>query len=114
MLVQAAMKPAPDLPNVPFALDLAANADDRAVMEVLLMDTVLAWPLVGPPGMPAAKVKQLREAFVAMMKDGELLKEAEQRQLDIDPVRGDEMQDIVAKLFSLPDALVSRAKAILK
>ena len=48
------------------------------------------------------------------MKDGELLKEAEQRQIDVDPVRGEEMQAIVAKLFALPEPLVARAKAIFK
>ena len=114
ILTQAAMKPAPDLPNVPFALDLAANAGDRAVMEALLIDTELAWPLVGPPGMPAAKVAQLRAAFAAMTKDGEFLKEAEQRQVDVDPVRGEEMQTILARLYEMPPALVARAKAIFK
>jgi tripartite-type tricarboxylate transporter receptor subunit TctC len=112
VLVQAAFKPSPDLPNVPMALDLAPDADTRAVLEALLTDTILAWPLIAPPGVPEAKVTQLRDAFDAMSKDPDYIKDAAAADLDVDPVRGVEMQSIVDRMFALSPTLVARAKAI--
>ncbi len=114
ILAQAALKKSPDLPNVPLALDLAPTNEARSVMEVLLTDTLLAWPLVAPPGLPDEKVAQLRAAFNAMMSDPETLKDAARSQLDVDIVRGEEMQDIVGRVFALPPDLIAQAKAIFK
>ena len=114
ILVQSAMRKNLDLPNVPMALDLAPDPETRSVVEALLTDTLLAWPLIGPPGMPDATVSRLRTAFNAMMSDPALLKDAEKSQLDVDVVRGEEMQAIVSKLFDLPPPLIARAKAIFK
>ena len=49
---------------------------------------MLAWPLVAPPDVPAERVSELRAAFLAMMKDPELLAEAAKLKLEIDPVSG--------------------------
>ena len=48
----------------------------RRAIEFLAADSVLAWPLVAPPDMPAERVDELRTAFDAMMKDPQLLAEA--------------------------------------
>jgi tripartite-type tricarboxylate transporter receptor subunit TctC len=83
-------------------------------MKAVLTGTLLAWPLVAPPGLGDAKVAQLRSAFQAMMKDPEMLKDAEKGNLEIDPVAGEEMQDIVKGLYVLPPELVAKAKSILQ
>ena len=114
VLVQAAFKKNPELPDVPMALDLTTSSEARGVMEVVLTDTILAWPLVAPPGLPDAKVAQLRAAFDAMVADPQVLEDARKSDLEIDPVRGEEMQQIIKRLFDLPPALVAQAKAILK
>ena len=114
ILAQSAMKKSPDLPDVPMALDLAPTPEARAVMEALLTDTLLAWPLIGPPGMPESAIARLRMAFNAMMSDPALLRDAERSQLDVDVVRGEDMQAIVNKLFELPPPLIDRAKALFK
>jgi tripartite-type tricarboxylate transporter receptor subunit TctC len=114
VLLQAGYKKNPELPDVPFALDLAPSKDIRSVMEVLLTDTVLAWPLIGPPNMTEARAAELRTAFDAMMKDAELVKDAEKNQLEVDPIGGREMQDIVNRLFDLPPPLIAQAKSIFK
>ena len=114
IVVQSAMKKSPDLPDVPMALDLAPTPEARAVMEALLTDTLLAWPLIGPPGMPEPAIAHLRMAFNTMMSDPALLRDAERSQLDVDVVRGEEMQAIVNKLFELPPPIVERAKGLFK
>lgn len=114
ILVQSAVRKSPELPDVPMALDLAPTPETRAVVEALLTDTLLAWPLIGPPGMADTNILRLRTAFNAMMSDPAFLKDAERSQLDVDTVRGEEMQAIVSKLYELPPPLIARAKAIFK
>jgi tripartite-type tricarboxylate transporter receptor subunit TctC len=114
LLLQAGLKKVPELPDVPSAMDLAHSQDDRDIMQALFTDNLLSWPLVAPPSLTPEKVAELRTAFNAMMNDSELRKDAEQAQLDIDLVRGEDMQETVKRLFALPAALRERAKAILK
>jgi hypothetical protein len=59
-------------------------------------------------------VEELREAFDAMMKDPETLRDASQMQLDVDPVTGRSMQEAVATLVSQPRHIVERARTIIK
>ena len=46
ILVQGALDKAPDLPNVPLAIDLARTDTDRQIMRLLLSDTRIASPLM--------------------------------------------------------------------
>ena len=73
---------------------------------------MLAWPLVAPPGLPAERVSELRAAFVAMMKDPELVAEAAKLNLDVEPVEGREMQDLIARLYGTPPAVIDMVKKI--
>ena len=44
-----------DLPNVPLATDLADTENGRRAIEFFAADSVLAWPLVAPPDIPAER-----------------------------------------------------------
>jgi tripartite-type tricarboxylate transporter receptor subunit TctC len=114
LIVQAGPQKNTELPDVPYALDLAKTKDDQDVMRILLTDTQLAWPLLAPPGVPAGRIAALRTAFNAALKDPELLRDAEKMQLDVEPVGGEAMQASIAQLYGLPATVVERAKAIVK
>ena len=47
--------------------------------------------MVLPPGVPADRVKIWRDAFAAMTKDEAFNKEAEKLGLEVDLIRGEEM-----------------------
>src|SRR4029079_13562091 len=64
------------LPDVPMATDLASTDNRRRASAVLAADSVLAWPLVAPPEVPAERVAELRAAFNAMMQDPQLIADA--------------------------------------
>ena len=114
LVVQTGLQKVAELPDVPFALDLAKSDADRAVMRVLVTDTQLAWPLLAPPGLSEARIAQLRGAFDAMMKDPEFVADAAKMQLDLDPVSGVSMQEAVRALVTQPKEIVERAKAVIK
>ena len=100
------------LPNVPLASDLPPTKTGKQAIELLAGDSLLAWPLLAPPDLPAERVRELRTAFDAMMKDPELLAEANKQGLEIEPVRGEEMQSLVERLYTTPPEVVELVKRI--
>jgi tripartite-type tricarboxylate transporter receptor subunit TctC len=70
---------------------------------------VMGRPFVAPPGVPPERLAALREAFMATMKDPEFLADAEQAQLEIDPVDGAEVQKLVTDTYRTPPDLALEA-----
>jgi tripartite-type tricarboxylate transporter receptor subunit TctC len=68
-------------------------------------------PMVTAPDVPADRVKALREAFAATMKDPDFLKEAAKLNVDIDPTVGEELQKLVLKVLATPKETVDRLNA---
>ena len=72
----------------------------------------LSRPLLAPPDVPADRVEVLRRAFDAATRDPELLEEAARSGMDIKPMPGRRIQEIVRDLVgSSPDRL-KRAKEL--
>jgi tripartite-type tricarboxylate transporter receptor subunit TctC len=59
-------------------------------------------PFSGPPGIPADRLKQLRDAFNKTMKDPAFLKEAKEAKLIIEPVTGQEIEEFVGQILGMP------------
>ena len=104
---------APDL-DAPSVEELARNADDRRVIELVVSGTQLGRPLFITPGVPEERVKALRAAFDATMKDPEFLAEAASMNFEVDPVRGEALQRIVEQVVSTPKDLAARARHLLE
>jgi len=102
----------PDLPGVPIASDLAKSPVGRQAIDLLTADSVLAWPLMAPPNLAPERVAELRAAFDAMMADAELKSEAARQSLDLDPVSGDEMQSLIARLYQSPPEVIDIVRKI--
>lgn len=100
------------LPNVPLATELAPTENGRRAIEFLAADSVLAWPLVAPPDVPAERVAELRSAFNAMMQDPQLLAEAANQGLDVDPVSGAEIAALVDRLYGTPPDVLDLVRKI--
>jgi tripartite-type tricarboxylate transporter receptor subunit TctC len=93
--------------------DVVRDAGDRRVLEVIFDQSEYGRPYIAPPGVPPARLEALRRAFDATMKDPEFLADAERGGLPIGPMTGEEFQSAVDKLYEVPEADVSRAKAAL-
>jgi tripartite-type tricarboxylate transporter receptor subunit TctC len=102
----------PDLPGVPVASDLPPSPTGKQAIDMLAADSVLAWPLVAPPDLPAERVAELRAAFDAMMRDPDLLAEASRQALDVDPVSGAEMATLIERLYRTPPEVIELVQKI--
>jgi tripartite-type tricarboxylate transporter receptor subunit TctC len=113
-VMQLTGKPFPDLPNVPLAINLAKSDEARRLIQIGLQNTgAFARPFVLPPGTPKERVQILGRAFQETLKDPAFLAEAEKGKLTLDPVTGDELEKMVAELFTLDAALLAKLKEVL-
>ncbi|HEX2727998.1 MAG TPA: hypothetical protein VHN20_19415 [Beijerinckiaceae bacterium] len=111
ILVQAGPRAA-DLPGVPSVEDLVKSDDERQLVNLIVSGTRLGRPLATTPGVPAERVQALRAAFDAVMKDAGFLKEAAAANVEVDPVRGDDMQKVVDEVLATPKHVRDRARPI--
>ena len=58
--------------------------------------------------MPADRVQALRRAFDATMKDKDLLADAEKQGLEVNPATGEEMQEMLKKVYATPKDVINR------
>jgi tripartite-type tricarboxylate transporter receptor subunit TctC len=113
VLIQLATQPSPELPGVPFILDLATTERQRRIVDLVLSRQEMGRPLVGPPGMPQDRKEALRSAFDATMADPDFVTEATARSLEVNPVKGADLDRLLDRLYATPPAILAEAKAIL-
>jgi tripartite-type tricarboxylate transporter receptor subunit TctC len=112
ILAQIGLEKDRDYPDVPLITDLAVTEADRQVMEVVFTQQLMAWPMSAPPGVPADRVKALRAAFDAAMKDPEFLAEAERQKLNINPVSGEKIAELLKRVYATPKDVLERVTAL--
>ncbi len=114
MVLQLIPKAHPDLPGVPLAIDHARTDEARQLIRAGVHDYgTVARPFVLPPGTPKDRLQILRKAFLDTLKDPEFQAEAKKARLDVDPVTGEELREIVNNLFKLDAALLTKWKQAL-
>jgi tripartite-type tricarboxylate transporter receptor subunit TctC len=109
VLLQIGLTRAPDLPDVPSALELVSLPQDKKVLELILARQEMGRPFAAPPGVSANRVGLLRSAFQATLKDPEFLSDAKRLQMEIDPLTADEIETLLKKTYAAPQAIVAQA-----
>ena len=99
ILVQLSLAKHPDLPEVPLVMDLARTDEQRTILKTIFARQVMGRPYAAPPNVPKERVDALRKAFDATMADKDFLAEADKIGLEITPVGGQKIQDLVAEVY---------------
>ena len=89
-----------ELPDVPGLLDFAYDERSRSLLGLLGSGPDIGRSLVAEPGIPPERAAALRKAFMATMRDPELIAEIKKRRLDLEPLSGEEVQKMVAGVRS--------------
>jgi tripartite-type tricarboxylate transporter receptor subunit TctC len=113
VLVQIGLRKSKDLPQASLLMDLVADAEHRAVLKLLSAPSAIGHPITTSPGVPVERVKALRDAFDATMKDPAFLDEARRAKLDIDPVPGVELARIASDILSSPKPIRDKLASII-
>ena len=109
ILVQMSMTKLPEIGDVPLAVDLAKTKDGRDVLEFIFGEQTLGKPFMMGPGIPADRVAALRKALLDTAADKTAVDEMIKMDLGVAPLSGEEMQQIVVKMYATPQAVVDRA-----
>jgi tripartite-type tricarboxylate transporter receptor subunit TctC len=112
ILVQFGLKRHPEMPDVPTAVELARNDEERKILTAITAASEIGTSFFTTPGVLAERVSELRRGFDAMTKDAEFRSEAERTKLSVDPITGEELQKLVADVSNLPPDLVEKVRAV--
>ncbi len=113
-LLRFSQKRPDDMPaDVPYVLDLAKTQEDKSVIDILNSPGELGRPFIVAKQVAAERVKTLRMALQATLKDEAFLAEARKQHLLLDPVDGEEAERIMAQIYAAPPDLIRKAKAVL-
>ena len=108
--VQIATAKHPELPDVPLVTDFAKTDQQRAVLDLILTQQVMGRPYAAPPDVPPERIAALRRAFTQTMKDTEFLAEAGNMRLEIAPVDGQALQNLVERMVNAAPAVIEAAR----
>jgi tripartite-type tricarboxylate transporter receptor subunit TctC len=108
--LQFAIEKHAELMDVPLVTELARNDEERAALELILAGQAMGRPFAAPPKIPADRLESLRRAFDLTMQDKAFLDEADKLGLEIQPVAGSRLQELVERMFSQPAAVVEAAR----
>jgi tripartite-type tricarboxylate transporter receptor subunit TctC len=114
IIVQMGLQKLSDLPDVPSALDLVADPENRPVLELILIRQEAGRPFAAPPGVPADRIAALRRAFAATLDDGEFRADAHKAQLEIEPLTASEIETFLARAYGAPRTTVQKAAALVE
>jgi tripartite-type tricarboxylate transporter receptor subunit TctC len=113
LLVQFNRVQDPELPQVPIIFDFAHNDKQRKILNLIFSRQDFGWPFLAPPGVPADRVVTLRKAFMAAMADKTLQTEAAKEKIDIAPVSGEKLQQMIAEIYDSPADIVQETKRLM-
>ena len=95
---------------MPLLLDAARDDRQRRILTLISSVQAMARPFVAPPGLPPARLEELRTAFDETMADSSFLEEARKLNLQVNPASGKDVQALVATLYATPPDIVAQAK----
>jgi len=110
ILIQVALKPDPELPNVPIITALAKTDAEKQALELLLAPQEMSRPYMTTPGVPPERLAALRKAFMDTMKDPAFIADAQKLSIDIDPMDGKDINALVEKIYKTSPEAVEAAK----
>ena len=116
-LIQTGDKRNHRLPDTPTIWELMeqerAGEPKKRLARVVLGPGAFGRPILATPGIPAERVKLLREAYSKMLKDPEFVAEANKRQWELNPVSGEKLEALAKEVIHQPADIVERLKKIL-
>jgi tripartite-type tricarboxylate transporter receptor subunit TctC len=116
VLLQVSIDPHPELTKmgVPTVWKYIKSDSDRKVVELVVSQTIFHRSYIAPPETPPAQLEVLRAAFDKTMVDKQFLADAEKSRIDIEPLSGAKVQDVIAKLYATPKDVIERARKAIR
>ena len=102
-----------EFPDAPTARELAKNAEDRRLIEILETPYALSRPYAAPPDVPPERARALQQAFMATHKDPAYLADAEKVGIEISPISGAEIRKLIEQIAKTPPDQLKRIENLI-
>ena len=113
ILAQIGLEKHPDLSSVPLVLDFAKTPEDRQEMELAFGSLVMGRPFVAPEGLPADRIKLLRDSFMATLASPALKEDAAKEKLEINGMSGEAIQKLLTSQYKTPQPVVDKVHQLM-
>lgn len=110
VILQMGMSRDAEFSDIPTAIEIMPTAEGKQLFEIAFAEQVMGRPFVLPPGVPAERVKLLRDAFDAALKDPGLLEDAKSQRMEIDPVTGAAINALLDRVYAAPPELAAKLR----
>jgi tripartite-type tricarboxylate transporter receptor subunit TctC len=112
ILAQGGAVRQPDLPDAPLFSELVKDPEGRKVLAIVESGSIVGWPALMPPGVPADRLAAMRRAFLSMAKDKDFIAEVTRAKLEVKPKSGAELAKVIDDVLSADETVLARARAI--
>lgn len=102
----------PLLPDIPLANEYTHDRDALQLVAFAEAPLAMALPFVAPAGLAPGRGATLQRAFTEMVRDRDFLADAKKVNLDISPVSGAAVRNIIAAMAATPKDLIARYNKI--
>ena len=113
VLAQFGVSRLPELPDIPTGIELATDDESRALLGIWAMKFRAAYPIALPPDVPKDRVATLQGAFDTLMKDKKFREFSQKAGLELSPVAGPEIQEIIRSINAVSEDKVAKLREAL-
>ena len=112
MVVQYGLTRHPDLPDVPTCIEIASTDEERKILGAVVNATEIGKAILSTPGVPVDRAEALRKAFVDMTHDKDFIAELENMRVELTPMTGTKLQELVQEVGNMSPDLINKIKAV--
>src|SRR3954463_2821279 len=112
LIVQYGLTRHPELPDVPAAVELGRTPEEVQAMRVFANASEVGRFMLSTPETPPERIQALRRAFDAMVKDPEFIADVNAAKVDLGPLTGEELQQLVQEVANIPPAILEKVKGL--
>jgi hypothetical protein len=113
LLVQIGFKSEPEISQVPLLIDLVKATQEQQIVTVVTLPTALGYIHWLAPEVPAGRMKLLRDAYDATMRDKAFLEEAAGHAMMIRPQTGAGIEALIKQAAVVPKPVLERTAQLL-
>jgi len=112
-LLQIGVRKHPDLAKLPLLTDVVQGERNKKIAELISAVVAISRAPYLPPNTPEDRVKALRDAFDATMKDPAFIKAAADRNMELSPSSGEEVEKQMNRVLDVSPEVADHLRKLL-
>ncbi len=109
-----AMQRVPDAPHVPAVAEFGRDSAEEAFLRIYTAGSEIGRGLAAPGGMSLDRVEAWRAALTKTLEDPEFRAAAAKADMNLDPLDGAALPNVVGGILALPTETIARAREFCK